>query len=152
MMIDIFFLGAMFAAIFKGLRNGLVIAVFSMVGWVVGLVLAVRFSDRVAAMLENSLQVSPRWLSVIAFTLVFIAVMLAIRLLAKIIEKTMQLTLTAWINRVGGIFFYVILYALIFCVIVYFAEKVKLLSEDTTSSSRVYHAFQPVIIALKGLL
>lgn len=152
MMIDIFFLGAMLTAIFQGLRNGLVIAVFSMVGWIVGLIVALRFSDPLAAALQPSLQLGPRALFTIAFILIFIAVTLAIRVLAKIIEKTMQLTLTGWINRIGGIFFYVILYALIFCVIVYFAEKVKLLSEDTTSSSRVYHAFQPVIIALKGLL
>ncbi len=152
MMIDIFFLGAMLTAIFKGLRNGLVIAVFSMVGWIVGLAFALRFSDSLAAALESSVAISPRWLFAIAFSLIFTAVMLAIRLLAKIIEKTMQLTLTGWINTLGGIFFYVILYTLIFCVIMHFADRVKLLPEDTTSSSRVYHAFQPVIIALKDLL
>jgi len=152
MLIDFFFLGTMLAAIYKGLRNGLVVAVFSMVGWIIGLVFAVRFSGRVAQLLESSLPIGPRWLSIIAFTLIFIAVTLAIRILAGIIEKTMQLTLTGWINKVGGIFFYVILYTLIFCVIIYFADKVKLLSEDATSSSRIFHAFQPVIIALKGLL
>ena len=151
MLIDIFFLGAMLAAVFKGVRNGLVVGVFSMVGWIIGLIAAVRFSDSAAKYLEGVIDVSPRWLSIIAFTAVFIAVMLLVRIGAGIIVKTMEITMMGWINQLGGIFFYVVLYALIFSVIIYFAEKVKLLNEETISSSRVYHAFQPVFITLKSL-
>jgi membrane protein required for colicin V production len=56
------------------------------------------------------------------------------------------------LNKIAGIIFYVVLYALIFSVIIYFAEKVELLSKDTITTSKVYPVLQPIIITLKQLL
>ncbi|MBO9571246.1 MAG: hypothetical protein J7497_03415 [Chitinophagaceae bacterium] len=56
------------------------------------------------------------------------------------------------LNKLAGIIFYIVLYTLIFSVIVYFADKVKLINEDTIASSKVYPVLQPIIIKLKQLL
>ena len=151
-MLDVVFLLMMITAVIKGLRNGLIVAVFSIIGWILGLYAALKFSDALAELLKDSFNISERWLSIIAFVLIFAAVTLIIGLGAKLVEKTFEIALMGWINRIGGIFFYVLLYALIFSVIVYFADKVKLLSEETISSSKVYPIIEPIIITLKQLL
>lgn len=63
-----------------------------------------------------------------------------------------NLPLMGCLNKIAGVLFYILLYTLIFSVILYFADKAKLLNEDTIASSKVYPVLQPVIIKLKQLL
>ncbi len=141
----------MIIAIIKGLRNGLIVAIFSIIGWILGLYAAIKFSDTAAKYLEGSLNLSPRWLSVISFILVFSLVIFLVNLGAKLIEKTVELGMMGWLNKLGGIFFYLLLYVLIFSVIIYFAEKARLLNEEFASSSKVYNYLQPIVLKLKQL-
>lgn len=151
-MLDMLFAAMMIAAIIKGLRNGLVVAIFSIVGWLAGLYAAVKFSDTVAEWIRSQGNIDPKWLTILSFIIVFFGVTFLIGLGAKIISKSLDIALMGWLNKLGGIFFYVLLYTLIFSVIIYFADKVKLISEDTIASSRVYPVLQPIIIKLKQLL
>jgi membrane protein required for colicin V production len=144
MLIDLIFLSMMVMAIYKGFKNGLIVAVFSIAAWILGLMAAFRFSDAAAEYLKVYIDVSPRILSIISFILVFSVVMMVINLGAKLVEKTVELSMLGWVNRLGGIFFYVLLYVLIFSVLIYFAERVKLLNEETISSSRVYPWVKPL--------
>jgi membrane protein required for colicin V production len=143
-MIDLLFLGCMILAVINGIRNGLIVALFSIIGWIIGLYAAFRFSSVAATYLDDLIDVSPRVLSIISFIAVFGIVMLLVSLGAKIVEKTVELTMLGWINKLGGIFFYVLLYTLIFSVLISFAEKSKLLSEETIQSSNVYQYVKPV--------
>jgi membrane protein required for colicin V production len=134
----------MILAVYKGARNGLIIAVFSIIGWILGLVAALKFSGAAADYLKGSLNLSHRALSIIGFIAVFMIVMIIVRLGAKLIEKTAELVLLGWLNRLGGIIFYVLLYAFIFSVVIGFAEKMKLITQETIASSRVYPRIKPL--------
>ena len=149
MLIDILFLGMMAIAIFKGIRNGLIVAIFSIVGWILGIIAAFKFADVAAGYLQGSINLSPRVLYILSFIIVFLLVMLLVNLGAKLVEKTVELALLGWVNRLGGIFFYVLLYALIFSVMIYFAEKVKLISEQTIATSRVYPWVKPIALIIQ---
>jgi membrane protein required for colicin V production len=142
MPIDIIFLAAMLMAVFKGLKNGLVIALFSLAGWAIGLFAAMKFSDVAAGYLKA--YVNPRWLSIISFIAIFILVVILVRLGARLIEKAMELTMLGWANKLGGIFFYVLLYAFILIFFIFFAYKFQLLNEETISSSKVYPWIKPL--------
>jgi membrane protein required for colicin V production len=144
MAIDIFFLAMMAMAVFKGLRNGLIVALFSMVGWIVGLIAAFKLSDVAAGYLKGVLTMSDRTLHIVSFVLVFLLVMLLVNLGARLIEKTVELALLGWVNRLGGIFFYVLLYTLIFSVVIYFAVRVKVISDETIAASQVYPWVEPL--------
>ena len=149
MLIDILFLGMMAVAIFKGIRNGLIVAIFSIVGWILGIIAAFKFADVAAGYLQGSVNLSPRILYILSFIIVFLLVMLLVNLGAKLVEKTVELALLGWVNRLGGIFFYVLLYALIFSVMIYFAERVKLISEQTIATSRVYPWVKPIALIIQ---
>ena len=114
MLIDLIFAALMMMAIFKGYQKGLIIAVFSIIAFILGLAAALKLSAIVADHLKDSISVSAKWLPFIAFALVFFTVVILVRLGAKLIEKAFQVVLLGWLNRIGGILLYATLYIIIF--------------------------------------
>lgn len=144
MHIDILFLTAMAMAVIKGLRQGLIVALFSLLGWMIGLAAAMKLSAVTAVYLEQSLNISSRWTPALSFAAVFSIVMLLVRLGAGILQKTIELGMMGWTNRIGGIILYVLLYAIIFSIILFYAEQLKLINDETISSSRSYAVIKPL--------
>src|SRR3982751_1020087 len=110
MIIDIIVIGLMIMAIFKGIQRGFIVALFSMIAFVVGLIAAVKLSTVVAAWLDDSINVSARWLPFLAFMLVFIVVVLLVRLLAALLQSTLELAMLGWANRLAGVLLYMVMY------------------------------------------
>jgi len=144
MIIDIIAVILIVMAIFKGLRNGLVVAIFSLLAFVVGLTAAVKLSAVVAEYLGESVNVSQRWLPVLAFALVFIMVVLLVRIGAKAIEKVLHVAMLGWANRVGGVLLYIVLYFFIYSVVLFYAEQLHLIKEGTIKASLTYNEIKPL--------
>jgi len=133
--IDIIVLGLLILAGNKGLRKGLVLAVFSLLAFVIGLALALKFSTLVAGYLGEHTNVSGRWLPVLAFLLVFVAVLLLVRLGARMVEGTLNLVLLGWVNRLGGFLFFAFLYLFIFSILLFYADQLLLLKPTLKEQS-----------------
>jgi membrane protein required for colicin V production len=142
-LIDIIFAILIVIAIFKGYRKGLIIAVFSIVAFIVGLAAALKLSATVAAYLQNSVSISGKWLPFLSFAIVFGLVAVLVSLGGKLIEKTFEMALLGWANRIGGILLFVILYTIIFSILLFYAEKIHLFEEATIQSSKVYPFVKP---------
>lgn len=142
-MIDIIFAILTVIAIFKGYRKGLIIAIFSIVAFIVGLAAALKLSATVAAYLQNSVSISGKWLPFLSFAIVFGLVAVLVSLGGKLIEKTFEMALLGWANRIGGILLFVILYTIIFSILLFYAEKIHLFEEATIQSSKVYPFVKP---------
>ena len=127
MIIDVALFFVMIVALIKGFTKGFVVGLFSLVAFIIGIAAALKLSAIVAHYLENSTGVSAKWLPVLSFMLVFIAVVLLVNMGAKIIKKTISLAMLGWLDRVGGILLYVILYTIIFSILLFFSEKTFLL-------------------------
>lgn len=143
MLIDIIFAVIIVLACFKGYQKGLIIAIFSLVAFIVGLAAALKLSTAVAGWLGSSTNLSARWLPFIAFILIFFVVVLLVRLGAGLIEKTVQAVMLGWANRLGGVIFYAVLYTIIFSIFLFYAEKVQLLQASVIQSSQTYPYIQP---------
>ena len=87
MIIDIGFLVVMIFAIFKGLRKGFILGIFSLLAFIIGLAAALKLSAVVAAYLQKDVVTASRWLPVFAFLLVFIVVILLVGIGAKDYKK-----------------------------------------------------------------
>jgi membrane protein required for colicin V production len=144
MLIDIIVLGFVIMAVVKGIQRGFIVALFSMIAFVVGLVAALKLSTVVAAYLDQSVNVSARWLPFLAFGLVFVGVVLLVRLLAALIQSTLELAMLGWANRIGGIVLYLVMYTMIFSVILFFAVQMKFLDQSTLDESSTYPFIEPV--------
>ncbi|MES2882370.1 MAG: CvpA family protein, partial [Bacteroidota bacterium] len=74
MLLDIIAIGLLIFAIYKGLRKGLIVALFSFIAFIVGLAAALKLSAVAAGYIGQAVSISDRWLPVIAFFLVFFIV------------------------------------------------------------------------------
>src|SRR5215212_75124 len=99
MFIDIIALILLVWASFKGLRNGLVVGVFSFLAFIIGLAAALKLSIVAANYLGSNTNIGERWLPFIAFALVFFIVVLLVRLGAKAIEGALRLAMLGWLNK-----------------------------------------------------
>jgi membrane protein required for colicin V production len=143
MMIDIIVGILLVMAIFKGIRRGLIVALFSIVAFIIGLAAAMKLSVVVADYLKDSVNISAQWWPVVSFLLVFVVVVILIRLMANMLEKAVEWTLLGWVNKLGGVILYVLMYIISFSVLLFFAEQIKLISKATIDSSVTYPLVRP---------
>lgn len=143
MLIDVAFFIVMLIAIFKGFSKGLILGIFSLLAFIIGLAAALKLSAIVAHHLETSTGSTAKWLPVLSFMLVFIVVAVVVNLGARIIKKTISFAMLGWLDKIGGIVLYVILYAIIFSVILFFSEKTFLVKPETIAASSVHDYVSP---------
>ena len=143
MLIDLIFAVILILAIIKGYQKGLILAIFSVIAFIIGLAAALKLSTAVAAYLKDSISVSAKWMPFLAFALVFFAVVILVRLGGRLIEKAFQVVMLGWLNRIGGIILYAALYTIILSIFIFYAEKLQLLRPATIGSSQTYNFIQP---------
>lgn len=143
MVIDLLFLCVLALALFKGLQRGLIVAVFSLVAFIVGLAAALKLSAVAAVYLQEQWDVSTKWAPVLSFALVFLVVVLLIRIAANLIETTVEIALLGWVNKLGGVLLYMVLYTIIFSILLFFAVQLKMVSDETLQASVCYAFIEP---------
>lgn len=110
--LDVIILLLMVVATVIGLKVGLIKAVLSVAGVVVGVVLAGRYYTGLAAHLTFLPQ--PGVAGIVAFVIILIAVMIVAAVLATVMKWAVALVMLGWVNRLGGAVFGLVLGA-IFC-------------------------------------
>lgn len=143
MLIDLLVVLLFVMALFKGYSKGFVVAVFSFFAYLIGLAAALKLSTLMAAYIGTNVQVSQRWLPFLAFFLVFVLVVLLVRLGAKAIEGAMRLTMLGWLNRLGGILLYLVIYFFIYSILLFYATQLNLIGPGTISASVTYGFIEP---------
>jgi len=144
MFIDFIALGLIVLAIIKGFQKGLIVAIFSLLAFVIGLAAALKLSAVVAQYLGTNTNISQRWLPILAFAIVFFIVVLLVRLGAKAIERVLQMSMLGWLNKLGGIVFYFLLYFFIFSVILFYATQLHIIKPQTVETSTTYPIIYPI--------
>jgi len=143
MIIDIAFIIVLILAVFKGLRKGLVLGIFSLFAFIIGLAAALKLSVVVAEYLKHNGGALSKWLPVFSFMMVFIAVVFLVGLVARIIKKTMQFAMLGWIDSLGGMLLYILIYTIIFSVFLFFTVKLFLIQPETIADSTLYPYLAP---------
>ncbi len=144
MFIDIVCVLLLVVAIFKGLRNGFIIGIFSFLAFIIGLAAALKLSAVVAEYLGSNTNISQRWLPFLAFVAVFLIVVLLVRLGAKALGGVIQLAMLGWLNKLGGIVLYSFLYFFILSIIIFYADQLKLINTATIEGSVAYAYIKPL--------
>ncbi len=156
MAIDIILLVLLAIACFKGVSRGLIVAVFSFLAVIIGLAAAIKLSVVVAGWLKNSTNLNKQWLPFLSFAIVIIAVALLVRLLAKLLQKSVESVMMGWLNRLGGVVFYVLLYVSVYSVVLFYATQMNVLRPATINLSKTYNVIEPfgprVVNAIGALL
>jgi len=142
-MIDILFYIIILFAIIRGWKKGLILGLFSMVCGLIGLAAAVKLSALVATHLKSDLHFSNRWLPVIAFIMVFILVILIIRWTSLLLERLLRLVLLEWMNKLGGILLFLVLYLSIYSIILFYGTQTNIITKQAVDDSHMYSLIAP---------
>ncbi|MES1216083.1 MAG: CvpA family protein [Bacteroidota bacterium] len=143
MVIDVIFIILMALAVIKGYQRGLIVAIFSLVAFIIGLAAAMKLSTVVAGYIGDSVKISDKWLPVISFAIVFIVVAMLVRWGANILQRTIEIALLGWVNRLGGIIFYAVLFITGLSVVLFYAIQIKILKPEVISSSKTWPFIHP---------
>jgi membrane protein required for colicin V production len=143
MIIDIILLTLLIFAVFKGLRNGFVIAVFSFLAIIIGLAAAMKLSVWVADWLKDSTSISAAWLPFIAFALVMLGVVLLVRLGALAIHSALKMAMLGWLNKLAGILLYAVIFITVYSILLFYADQIHLLKTETFADSQSYRFIKP---------
>lgn len=144
MVVDVILVVSLVWAVIRGLRQGAVIAIFSLVGFIVGIAAAMSLSAYVAQKISATGEINGKWLPAISFFLVFFAVVFAVAITARFISRTMDLALLGWANRIAGACLYILLISTIWSVLLFYLSGLGVLADSTLEKSKLYPVIKPI--------
>ena len=101
--LDIVILVIMATSAFLGLRIGIIKAILSLAGLIVGIILAGRFYSPLAEQLSFIPQAGVA--EVVAFAIILIVVMVIAVVLARLLKWAASAMMLGWVNHLGGAVF-----------------------------------------------
>ena len=87
---------------FNGLKQGLIKAILSFVGLIVGVTLASRFYGALAALLTF---IPQQFANIAAFVIILVAILIIASIISAVLTKVASAILLGWLNRLGGAVF-----------------------------------------------
>lgn len=142
MIIDIIFLVLLVMGAVKGYRQGLIVGIFSYVALLIGLAAAMKLSAVVASRLGEVVKISDKWLPFLAFALIFIFVLLIVKWVARLVQSAFEAVMLGWLNRLGGIIFFVVINISIYAIVLFYISQLKILPESIDNSV-TYNIIKP---------
>jgi membrane protein required for colicin V production len=153
MVFDIFFLVFVSIGFWWGYQKGIIYSLFSLAAYFLGIIAALKFSFAAVLLLQGSVNLGPRAISILAFVLVFVLVVLLVRLVAWGLERILQSFSLNLPNRIIGGLLHAVIGMYILCVFVWFLNKWDIISLDQKRDSHVYSYVAdlgPVVVELSG--
>ncbi|MDP5045366.1 CvpA family protein [Leeuwenhoekiella sp. W20_SRS_FM14] len=141
--------------LYKGIKNGLLIELASIIALVIGIYGAIHFSYYAVDYLNDKVAWSEHTINLLAFALTFITIVLIISLAGRLLTKVASLIMLGIVNKILGGLFGVLKVAFILSVILMFSSALTmtLIDEKIREESVVYNAIQPIApLVLPNLL
>ena len=89
----------------KGLIRGVILEVFTLVGLLIGYIVALREMSAVTGFILKFIHLHELFLNALSFMLIFLLVVFIFRWLAGLLRKFAKWTLITWVDRAGGLAF-----------------------------------------------
>ena len=110
--LDIVIIAILIISTILGLRTGIIKAVLSLAGLIIGVILAGRYYAPLSEQLSFIPQASVA--KIVAFAIILVGVMVIAGVLASLLKWAASVTMLGWVNRLGGAVFGLLLGA-VFC-------------------------------------
>ncbi len=91
-----------FYGIYKGFAKGIVYMVLSTAGFILGIILSVKFAFLLVPYLAHYFNLPEVQLKWLAYLLIFLGVLLVMLLLSKLLSKLLKISGLGWLNRLSG--------------------------------------------------
>jgi len=141
---------------FIGFKKGLILELASLVGLILGIYGALKFSDYTAQQLGEYVEISIEWIGLISFLLTFLLIVFGVFILAKMLDKALKLIALGLVNRLLGLLFGLLKYALITSVLFYFFNNLNnqfhFVTETSLEGSILIEPIQALVKPFSALL
>jgi membrane protein required for colicin V production len=128
----------------RGYMKGLIVAVFSVIAILLGIICSLKLSGKLAEFLFDKGIVTSGWAQLISYALLFIVVVLIVRLIAKAIETSAKALMMGWINSGIGGLFYAFMAAVIWSSFLWIGNEMQMIEVPTKAASVTYPYFAPL--------
>ena len=145
--LDIVLLVALAIPTFIGLKQGLIKSVLSLVGLIIGVILASNFYEALGSRL--GFIPNPDIANITAFILILVGVLVIATILARLLKFIVSIVMLGWVNYLGGAVFGLLLGAILWGAIL--AIWVKFLGTELIMESLVASVLLdkfPLVLAL----
>ena len=133
-------------ALYKGFKEGLVLALISLVSLIVGVFLSLKFSFLFKDWILEKTQWNANVVTICAFVFTFLLVLIAIQLLGKALTKIIKTVALGGLNRLAGAVFLGLKMILIISVVLNLFQKINynnyIAMEETLNKSIFYHPIE----------
>ncbi len=141
-MLDIILALPLAYGIYKGVKNGLLVEVASILALIAGIYGTIHFSYIAANYLSERVEWDPRYIKITAFVLTFIIIVFVIHLLGKALTRFADFAMVGWLNKLaGGVFGFVEVAVILGAIIIFFERansSLGLVDSDTIEESVLY--------------
>ena len=128
--------------LYKGVRNGLLVEIASILALIAGLYGAIHFSYIVGNYLSSHRDWNERTMSLVSFIITFFLIVTLVILAAKLLTKIAEFAMLGLLNRIAGGLFGTLKVAIILGALLIFLESVDksmhLLNKDVKGNSVLY--------------
>ena len=128
--------------LYKGFKQGLVVALISLVSLIIGIFMALKFSFLFREWILEQTQWNVNVVTIAAFVFTFLLVLILIQFLGKFLTKVIKTVALGGINRILGAVFLGVKMILVISVVLNVFQKMNfnnmLASEETLNSSLFY--------------
>ena len=128
--------------LWKGLKNGLLIEVASIIALVAGIYGAIHFSYLTGNYLSDKMEWNEQYISITAFIITFILIVLIVHIVGKLLTKILDIAMLGLLNKIAGGIFGVLKVAVILGAILIFFDRltdnVNFLDEEIKNESKLY--------------
>lgn len=139
-------------SLMKGYRMGLIRAALSLFSVFTAILIALKSAATVSQWLMQSGYTAGSWTPLLSFLMVLIAVLLLFHWAGRMLEDTATWLTLGWLNRIGGMVFYLLWAGLLLSSLLYFTEKMSLLPPEQLNQSRLYPLLRPLLPDIMNLL
>ena len=140
--IDIILGGLLVYGCVRGLWNGFFVEMASLISLLLGVYVAIKFSDLLATILSGFVRWSPTTVKITAFVLLFVAVVITITILAKAFTSMASFASLGLLNKLAGGFLGVLKTILILSIALNLFERLNVrhtfVKAETLEKSLLY--------------
>ncbi|MCW3123039.1 MAG: colicin production protein [Flavipsychrobacter sp.] len=122
----------------RGYMRGIILAAFSVIAILLGVLCALKLSQTFAAYLLAKGYITSGWAQVVSYAVLFIAVVLTVRLIANLIQKAIETMMLGVVNRLIGGVLYALLGIVLWSSVLWIGNKMNMITPELITASKTY--------------
>lgn len=123
---------------YRGYTRGLIVAAFSVLAILLGMLCALKMSQSFGAWLLAHGYTTAGWAPFVSYIVLFVGVVILVRLIAKMLQSAVESIMLGTVNKLAGGLLYGLLGAVVWSSILWLCGKMNVFSPELIAQSKTY--------------